>query len=393
MKRNESEKIRNGKPIWYIAQLLIAFIFIIGGFRFFRWMYGDTYPVIDNPFILLIFLACFLLVINIHELGHFLAGSMMGYRLISYRILFLAFIRENDRIRLRFIPNMRYGGVCSMLPSGKEIPISRTGWFYAGGIVANVITGLCCLALSTPAAGLSGTWIWFMFFIALISLSSAAVNFLPFTPGNHPTDGKIIWAMLLHDPWSEKYIRLHQTVSQLGSGVRPRDLELPCKPDLENPCYYDLLLLLYWYFRALDSRNREETVDLARRIEALFSQYSVLTQPAVCYELCFTGCVTGDAAMAKEYYRKAGRHLQQDRDANGLRIKAYYEFYILENQATARKLCDRALSVAHLFPIRGQAVMERELVRSLERKIAEGEPLFHMPVSDERRGSCPCWNC
>ena len=69
---------------------------------------------------------------------------------------------------------------------------------------------------------------------------------------------------------------------------------------------------------------------------------------------------------AKAYYLKGGKILQGDKDIIGLRVKAYYKYYINKNIESASTLCESALLVADKFPIKGQGLMERDLVNKLK---------------------------
>ena len=69
---------------------------------------------------------------------------------------------------------------------------------------------------------------------------------------------------------------------------------------------------------------------------------------------------------AVAYYSKAGRTLQKDKEVNGLRVKAYYEFYAENDIEAASKMAEEALSVADKYSIKGLGLMERELIIRLQ---------------------------
>lgn len=55
---------------------------------------------------------------------------------------------------------------------------------------------------------------------------------------------------------------------------------------------------------------------------------------------------------------------------NSLRIKSYYEYYVNQNIEKACEYAEKALKVADKFPIKGQAIIEVELVKDLLDKIS-----------------------
>ena len=87
------------------------------------------------------------------------------------------------------------------------------------------------------------------------------------------------------------------------------------------------------------------------------------------YELCYNSCINNDQEKAKKYYKKSGKVLQKDKDVNGLRVKAYYEYYIKKNDKKAAKYCDKALAVVDKYPLKGQALMEKDLIKDLKNKL------------------------
>lgn len=53
-------------------------------------------------------------------------------------------------------------------------------------------------------------------------------------------------------------MELKKVVTKLSAGVRPRDLEIAPPENLEYAEAHDISVLLFAYFKALDSKNHEE---------------------------------------------------------------------------------------------------------------------------------------
>lgn len=69
-----------------------------------------------------------------HEIGHMMAGAVTGWRLIYLQISRIAFVKENDRFRLKTVPT--YGCRCIMYPT----ELHRNASFYTlGGVFMNLL--------------------------------------------------------------------------------------------------------------------------------------------------------------------------------------------------------------------------------------------------------------
>lgn len=302
--------------------------------------------------------------INIYEFGHFLFGKIFGYKLLSYRIGYLAWNYENGKMKFSFIKNKGYSGLCAMLPPTKELPIYKHILYYSGGIILNVITGIICILIGLLA--FSSTFYQSVFILmGSIAVLLGLTNFIPFISGNNPTDGKIIWGLLLKKPFVNQLVELNKLMAQVSAGTRPKDLQLN-NPNTENPNVYDLMTIVYMYYKALDKDELAEMTTYSKLLETYIDQFPPQNLPGIYYELCFMGSIMGDIDKAKKYYEKASKILLKDKDVNGQRVKAYYEYYVKKNKSKTIEFCDQALQVVHKFPIKGLAIMEEKLVRKLQ---------------------------
>ena len=269
-------------------------------------------------------------------------------------------------MKFSIIKNKGYGGLCAMLPPGQDVAAYKKTLFYAGGIILNILT--CVVFIGIPYMFLNINMVAKLFFIVLgfIGLFLAFINFLPFISQNNPTDGKIVWSVILKKPFARKLMEINKISSQLAGGIRPRDLQIDLTPIIGSKlAITDILTDLYCYFRALDNNNQEEKMHYSSRFEENIETIPHHALPTFYYEICYVASVTGDEDKAREYYEKAGKILEKDKDINGLRVKAYYEYYINKASGPAALLCEEALAVADVFPIKGQGLMEKSLVKHL----------------------------
>ena len=366
MSTNQKSNMR-GSSLWpVILQVIVgACLGAAGGMNIIGKLFSGQWSLTQVVLFFLGIILALFVQINVHEFGHFLFGKLAGYRLISYRIGFLAWNYENGRMKFSVMRNKGYSGLCAMVPPEHDLPNHKYGLYYAGGLMANVFFSTVLLAMAFWYPGLSPEGTTLLISWAAIGFALALINVLPFTSQNTPTDGKILWSMLLNKPFARQLMDVQKMMTEMSAGVRPRDVQIPVLTDTNDIAGLELFTLIYLYYSALDSDNRELTLYYAALIEQNLERIPHHLLPAFYYELCFVGCITGDRDKARLYSNKAGKILQNDKDVNGLRVKAYYEYYVNDNVVLARKLGARALSVADKFPLKGQAAMERELVERL----------------------------
>ena len=161
--------------------------------------------------------------------------------------------------------------------------------------------------------------------------------------------------------------------SQLSGGVRPRDMQISSLGDINNPQAFDMITMLFSYFKALDNNNVEDMLYYVNLLEKNIETFPHYSLPSLYYELCYMACISGDEDKAKVYYEKGGKILQNDKDVNGLRVKAYYEYHTNKNLKLAIMFCENALAVADKFPVKGQALMEKDLIGNLKELLRKEE--------------------
>lgn len=369
-KQSEKKKIKKKQ---FLIQLLIGGVIglIIGiiGITFIDNFSNGEFKLETLILIALFIFISIFININIHEFGHLIFGKMFSYKLMSYRISFLAWNNENGKMKFSIIKNKGYGGLCAMIPPEQELVNYKNGLFYAGGIILNILTGSIFLIIAFFYSNITEIANLFFILMGVIALFFGFVNLLPLTSYNNPTDGKIIWSLILKKPFAKKLIEVNRMSAQLSAGTRPRDLKISLPVNIDNPQMLEMMKILYLYFKALDNNNIENMNYYADLLEKNIENFPNQALPAIYYELCFLSCISNDEDKAKLYYEKGGKILKMDKDINGLRVKAYYEYYINKDEKLSMKLCDEAMLVADKFPIKGQGLLEKDLIESLRELI------------------------
>jgi len=368
--RSTTGTIKKAKKPWRLLSLIGVLLGIAGGiFIGPRLSLGELSPPRLLMLIVYLLVAGFIN-INIHEFGHYIFGRIQGYKLVSYRISVLSWNYQNSKMKFSLMRNKGYGGLCAMIPPEKELSNFKHGLFFAGGLLLNVLTGSLFLV---AASMLSGPPRDIIFLTGVIAIILATINSLPIISANNHSDGKILWGLILKKPFARKLIETIKVGTQLSAGIRPRDLQMSPPEIPDNPQVVDLMPVFYMYFKALDENSLEDIIHYAGLLEDNIEYLPSPVLPGIYYELCHTGCIATDETKARKYYQKAGKILQADKDINGLRVKAYYEYYINANPKSALMYIEDALAVADKFPIKGQGIMEVDLARTLKDLIISGD--------------------
>lgn len=364
------EEKREKKTVsWkYISMILVTGITlgILLAFLDVDLSFMDALSFWHFPLMLLLFYLGVFLVINIHELGHLVFGKFLGYRFLLFRAGPLSIQKENGKLKVTFIKNVGYGGLCAMLP-GENSDLRHFAIYSTGGILFNILTGIGFILFSFGFSQPVYTAVP-LFLTGVVSILLALINAWPFFSMNQPTDGMMFFSILRKNPLAERFYESAMLSKKLAMGVRPKDLDLqPVTLPLED--FHDLTAVFYLYFMEMDKGNLEKAGEHLKVVEENLHKMPPYSLPAYYYELIFHALLTGDTARAQHYHEKAGRILLKDQDINGLRIKSYYAFYVEQNPEKAEALALRGLSVMEKFPFRGQALFEAEQLEKLLKKI------------------------
>ena len=360
--------------VWLVKKKTLLFIlFLIGcggiGFvgGYFLANTGIASDLLISDLIIsfLIFILIQFIAVNIHEFGHFLVGKILGYELVMYQIGLLSFTYENGKMKFQLKRAKGFAGLCAMIPpEGTNMLDKKHVFYYAGGIIINVLTGLLALIALPFVSNIYGQIFISVFSFASIVLGLA--NLVPYkTSGNHFSDGKYIIGILKQTPNVRSMLTIQNAFTQLAGGIRPKDLLIDTDQLLDHD---DPSLLLLQYYQALDQNQQEQSIQLIEKIIDQIDAVPSVALPGFYYEILTAGILFNQPEWIETYYPIAEKSLHQDQDLNGARVKAYYAWY-QENLERTKQNIEHAKAVAAKFPIRGQAEMELMLIENLQEKL------------------------
>ena len=136
----------------------------------------------------------------IHELGHFVFGKIIGYRLLSFRIGFLTWVYENDNIKFSFRRNKGTSGSCHMIQPKGILSLGKYALFIAGGVLFNLIIGTIFLLFIALNNSLSNNLELFLIYLVAVAFAFAFLNLIPHYSHNNATDGMILWSIIFKKP-------------------------------------------------------------------------------------------------------------------------------------------------------------------------------------------------
>jgi tetratricopeptide (TPR) repeat protein len=356
-KGNENKKRSKTSVITFIFLMLIGAMF---GLLIGMLIINKSAPI---WWIAACIFISFFIVINIHEFGHFIVGKSLGYKLISYRIIIFSFDNVNGKMKLSIKRNKGYGGLCAMMPYDDSL--SKMAWYIAGGIILNFVTGILFLAIYMFAPDLNSYASSFFMIFGVISLFLFLMNAIPLTKNNVLTDGTFLYNIILKKPYAKTLANLIKSQTALATGTRPRELDMSLGTNDE----FNLTLYLYKYFKAVDIDDKDSVKNIIARLENNIHTANAVNMPPICYEICFQACLCGDTEKAKTYYNKCIKTITKDKDANGMRVKAYYEYYVNNDVEKAKEYCIKGLDVVDKYPILGIALYEKELLIKLQKQL------------------------
>lgn len=355
----------NSKTIDIISSFLVFIIAMLLGFHL-----GKHIPnmgLIDIVWGILSFFVSLFLLIHIHELGHFFFGKLAGYKLLMYKVGPLCWKYENGHFKFELEKIKGYLGLCMMLPPASGADRKANLYYYAGGILMNILTGTIALLFAFLTPGISPALFLGLSVFGLLSVGMGVLNLRPSMSQNNPTDGMILWSLWKKNAFAEGFIRINRMQIEISMGIRPRDLkELTDEDRNTAEPYIRIYHLIYLLYKAWDEADMEKLKKQADRIDGMIAHVPTAVEDPVKFELCAAYAATGDFEKARNYHTEIATKLDKEKDCNGLRIKAYYAWFAENDKEAALSFCRQGLAVTDQYPLKGQAIMEEELLKRLQ---------------------------
>lgn len=304
------------------------------------------------------FIVAIAILIPIHEAGHLVCGLLTGYKFVSFRIFNFTFIKIDGKTRVKKFAVAGTGGQC--LLTSPDLPLEKvpTGWYNAGGVLANLLVLLFVLPLFF--LNLHPFAVEALAIFCLADVILILMNGIPMKIGGISNDGYNL--IYLNRNLLSKCAILLQLRSNalIQNGMRPKDMpdewfEWRTEIDFKNPLEVSIPLMNA--SRLIDQMQWEEAY---KEFSELYSHKGDIMQlyvNEIACELVFCELVTGRNDQASE--------LLDDK------LRKYIETYKKVMSSKLRILCAIAL---HLDNDRNKA--EEIFVRlsaNQEKYLLQGE--------------------
>ncbi|MFL5733870.1 MAG: hypothetical protein ACJ78Q_11785 [Chloroflexia bacterium] len=170
---------------------------------------------------LLVWVPFLLLEVVAHEMGHLLAGKLVGFRFVFCTIGPFKFTSTGRGLALGYNENwMTVAGSAASIPEHPRHARQRELARIAGGPIASLLLGGMALALAASTGGLPHR---LCELAAITSLFSFGANMLPFKSGGSLSDGARIKMLLSSKGAGDRYCAIVALVGASKRGQRPRD--------------------------------------------------------------------------------------------------------------------------------------------------------------------------
>ncbi len=313
------------------------------------------------------------LVIAIHELGHVIAGKLIGFRLYYITIGPLKIERRRQKIVVGRIPTRSMpGGLAGMIPPDSRNLRRRVATMIAGGPAATLlltgVAGAVFMASLGPRPTIPALILLSICLLSFIQLPAEMLWMLvPVFSGGFTSDGRTILELLRCGPWAEHMCASLAITAASYSGTRPRDWnsdlvqQTTLLPE-ESLRYYNSMSIAYYH--ALDCHQVDEAgvwIDqIADKLPHIPTAFRANFQLEVAY---FEAHYRHNAALAQKYLNDMRGGIQIDQ-ATLSRVES--SVLLAEGQTeAARTKAEEGLAALDLMTDIGSQKMEMDLLQDI----------------------------
>ena len=300
---------------------IVLMLLIGGALGYLFGKYGLSSVPKDLPKIYLFGLIIALLpiyffIVGFHEIGHALAGKMVGFDFRMFIIGPFFFEKENDQWKFKWNKSLNLsGGMVVCLPTSEENLRKRFINYAAGGPLASI---LLSVVISTfwyfLPDNLSNHALKFFGIVLIISSFLSFLIFLitaiPFKAGTFYSDGGRIKRQMKNDETSEMEILFLKIMSKTNAGLRYGEIN---QSDLERAYFladkhndaFKVYLISYLFQAAFD-RNEIEIAEqyLIQYLDKITEIPEPFRGVAWLDASIFYGFARKDISKAQEYWSK-----------------------------------------------------------------------------------------
>jgi len=253
-------------------------------------------------------------VVGFHEMGHAVAGRMMGFDFRMFIIGPFFFEKENEKWKFKWNKSLNLsGGMVVCLPTSEENLLKRFLNYAAGGPVASILLSVFIFSIwYFVPFNLSNNALKFFGIVLLLSSFLSFLIFLitaiPFKAGTFYSDGGRIKRLMKNDDTSEMEILFLKIMSNTNAGVRYAEID---ENDLERAYYladklndpFKVYLISYLFHAAFDKNDLEKAEIYLNNYLDNITEIPEPLRGVVWLDACiFYGFARKDLSKAQEYW-------------------------------------------------------------------------------------------
>ena len=316
--------------------------------------------------------------IAFHEFGHYVAGSLCGFKLRRFHVRFFWWSVRNGKWTFEFSRKVSVGGLVGMAPLNLQDFHRRTAILSAGGPLASLTMSVASLAvLYTTPIGAAPFWWCLLATITTVSFLSFLANLTPQRTKHFYSDGAQLFQLLSHGPWGKVRLALGMAgVSVLGE-IRPRDWDIGLiqeAADFLKTGRQGMFLRLLASHYYLDSGRIEEAVVHTKAAEGLFQPEAVLKPGDVYAEFVFVNALYArDLPAAEAWWDKLQALKKLDYDADYWRARSSI-LWLRGDLENALRAWETGNEKAQKLPSCGMYDFTRSQFAELRKALDQGVP-------------------
>lgn len=371
--RREDNKERKKK-----GRILKLLAFATGGITALIWA-NNQKSSFSQYIIMCITIITFVFIhVIIHETGHLIGGLISGYRLISFRIFLLTFIKTSDHNKIKLQKLKGTGGQCLMLPP-KGIELTKCPYYLytMGGILfdmfVTILVFFSAIWLCDTPAMRNILLIYVVFGIYL-----AIENYFTFPKYILTNDGTNMRSIRQNELLRWSFMQQLIIYQSLCAGkdfqeFTEEEIELPKGSDITEPI--NSLFLNIQYMKYLKIRDFNNAEKILFNLESEYESMSRRMQLMIDVERLFLLLIQdADIRVIKTHYKNIKKDMKKNKSlASVLRTLYAYERIIHKENNKVIPIINRIKVMLHITPIKQEVQLNIELMEWLEEHIISME--------------------
>lgn len=203
--------------------------------------------------------------IAVHELGHLVAGRLVGLEAGGISVGAFVFAKSGSKWVVQFDRRRWISGFFKPLTSNPDFHLSRFACMVAGGPVASLVLTVVCRIVSVRYDSGAWDWVGTLFWASLLLLILSGA---PYSSGLNKSDGGRLWQIVRHSQQARRWAAVLGVQSEEAKGLRPHEWNLQLfnqildvGPSASEFLYCQLLA----YYRRLDESREADALEHLER--------------------------------------------------------------------------------------------------------------------------------